>query len=357
MTIRLSLLLLLLQLFFTAFPAWADNGAVVLTYHRVGEDSVPSTNVRIEAFEQQLDYLQDNGFTVLPLTEILHAFAKGEALPDRTVAITLDDAYFSIYSEAFPRLQKRGFPFTVFVSTDAVDMGYKKYMTWSQLRELKAAGVTIANHSKSHAYLLRHLPGESQQAYTLRITNEIQFAQQRLVDELGDAPMLFAYPYGEYSLEVQTIVESLGYSGVGQHSGAIAAGDHRSVLARFPINEQYSDINDIALKLKTSSMAISQQSILDPLWQGEEAPRLELTLAKQVEGRAELACYASGQGKMNIEWLDRKAGHFVIQAAKPLSVGRHRYTCTAPDKQRRYQWFSQLWVVNPPESIQSNHTD
>ena len=328
-------------------PLLAAPSAVVLTYHRVGEDDVPSTNVRIEQFEQQLDYLEQNGFVVWPLGKILNALSSDEPLPERTVAITLDDAYLSIYTEAFPRLQKRGFPFTVFVATDPVDKGYSRYMNWQQLREMKAAGVEIANHSKSHPYMVRRLPGEDTSSYLSRLKSEIVSAQQRLEKELGPQPKLFAYPYGEYSKEVEAVVSALGYVAVAQHSGAIDKQSNFLALPRFPINEHYSDINDVATKLKSRPLVIKSLSIDDPLWLESTPPRLEITLADGVEGVGEMACYASGQGRMEIEWLDREQGRFSIQAAKPLSVGRHRYTCTAPDAERRYQWFSHLWIVNP----------
>ncbi len=341
-----SIALASLLSFVLAAPLWASS-AVVLTYHRVGEGDVPSTNVTIEQFERQLDYLQQHGFNVWPLSRILTQLYSGGVLPERTIAITFDDAYLSVYTEAFPRLQAREFPFTVFVATDPVDQKLSRYMSWSQLREVKAAGVTVANHSKSHAYMVRYLEGETESGYQPRIKGEIAYAQQRLIDELGEAPMLFAYPYGEYSIELMTIVKSLGYYGIGQHSGAISAKSNPQALARFPINERYSGMADFALKVNSYPLAIAQQSTENPVWHGQHAPRLMITLEKGVEGVAELACYASGQGRMDIEWLDKKRGRFVIQAANPLLPGRHRYTCTAPDKARRYQWFSQLWVVMP----------
>lgn len=344
-------------LYFWVAPLWADNSAVVLTYHRVGEDAIPSTNVRIEQFETHLDYLKNNNFNVWPLTKILDAYEQGEILPPRTVAITFDDAYLSVYLEAFPRLKEYGFPFSVFVATDSVDKKYKGYMSWQQLRELKAAGVTIANHSKSHTFMVRHLLGEDEKAYYRRMSDEIELAQQRLSDELGETPKLFAYPYGEYSQELMEIVSSLGYIGVGQHSGAIDPHSLRLALPRFPINEQYGNISDIALKLRTYPMQLESQSITNPLWLGEQAPRLEILLGENVVGVNQLACYFSAQGRMTIEWLDREAGHFAIQAEAPLRSGRYRYTCTAPGKERRYQWFSQLWIVPPPGSVPSDHIE
>ncbi|MCF6218268.1 MAG: polysaccharide deacetylase family protein [Gammaproteobacteria bacterium] len=336
--------------FIIVTPLWASS-AVVLTYHRVGEDDIPTTNVTLEQFEQQLDYLQQHDFNVWPLSRILTLLLSGERLPERTIAITFDDAYLSVYTEAFPRLQAKGFPFTLFVATDPVDQGFRRYLSWPQLREMKAAGVTIANHSKSHAYMVRALAGETEREYQQRVMGEIENAQQRLMEELGDAPNFFAYPYGEYSTELMAIVKLLGYYGIGQHSGAISAKSNPQAVARFPINEHYSDMADFALKVNSYPLAIAQQSIENPIWRGQHAPQLVIALEKSVEGVAELACYASGQGRMDIEWLDRERLQFSIQAVKPLSVGRHRYTCTAPDSRRRYQWFSQLWVVMPSPDL------
>ena len=42
----------------------ADDSAVVFMYHRFGEDRYPSTNIRVDQFRQQMDYLSDGGFTV-----------------------------------------------------------------------------------------------------------------------------------------------------------------------------------------------------------------------------------------------------------------------------------------------------
>ena len=41
-----------------------DNGASVFMYHRIGEDSYPSTNVTIEQFNQHIDYITTNDFNI-----------------------------------------------------------------------------------------------------------------------------------------------------------------------------------------------------------------------------------------------------------------------------------------------------
>jgi peptidoglycan/xylan/chitin deacetylase (PgdA/CDA1 family) len=337
--------LILLQIFFCVSPLWATESAVVLMYHRIGEDDFPSTNVRIEQFEEQLDYLKEHHFQVWPLAKIVEHLQQRKPLPDKTIAITLDDAYLSIYTEAFPRFKERGWSFTVFVSTDPVDQGFSRYMNWEQLREMKKAGITLANHGASHAYLIRKDKDETLEQWRARIKADIEKGQRRLEQELGNTPMLFAYPYGEYNEEVLTIIKELGYSAFGQHSGAIGFDSDPLALARYPINEHYSEMSDFALKVDTLPLPVTHEHPRDPERTNSEPPRLEITVAENTVGLAELSCYASGEGRMGIEWISKNPPRFAIQAISPLPSGRSRYSCTAPTRERRYQWYSHLWIT------------
>ncbi|HSH70680.1 MAG TPA: polysaccharide deacetylase family protein, partial [Deferrisomatales bacterium] len=176
----------------------ADPHAVVFMYHRFGEDRYPSTSVRLEQFESHLQHLAEANYQVWPLERVVSHLATGKPIPEHTVALSVDDAYLSVYTEAFPRLRERSWPFTVFVATGPVDQGLQGQMSWGQMREMQAAGATFANHGVSHAYLIRRHRGEGEAQWRVRMRDEIETAQRRLVEELGAAPPLFAYPYGEY---------------------------------------------------------------------------------------------------------------------------------------------------------------
>jgi len=69
-------------------PARAANSAVIIMYHRFGEDSYPSTNVRIEQFEDHIQTPTTGPYTVLPVDEIVAALRAGRDLPDRTIGIS-----------------------------------------------------------------------------------------------------------------------------------------------------------------------------------------------------------------------------------------------------------------------------
>ncbi|HOY24781.1 MAG TPA: polysaccharide deacetylase family protein, partial [Cellvibrio sp.] len=71
-----------------------------------------STSISPERFIAQMDYLAKNNFNVVPLAELTEKLKRGDALPDKTVAITFDDSYADVYTSAYPILKKRGWPFT-----------------------------------------------------------------------------------------------------------------------------------------------------------------------------------------------------------------------------------------------------
>ena len=73
--------------------------AVILQYHHVSTDTPASTSIAPAQFEKHMQYLKDNGFTVVPLSKIVESVQNKQALADKTVAITFDDAYLDILSQ------------------------------------------------------------------------------------------------------------------------------------------------------------------------------------------------------------------------------------------------------------------
>ncbi|WP_455217801.1 polysaccharide deacetylase family protein [Kaarinaea lacus] len=328
-----------------------EKQAVIFMYHHFGENQYPSTNIRLEQFDAQLEYLADNNYQVWPLSRITQYIKEGKEFPGRVVAITVDDAYVSVYTEAFPRLRKRSWPFTVFVSTDGIDKKYKSYMTWEQMRDMQPHGVTFANHSASHDYLVRHSEKETLEQWKQRVTEDIQRAQRRLNEELGNAPLLFAYPYGEYNTELSTIIGNMGYVAFGQHSGPAGSGGDLLALPRFPMAEKFAAFSEFKQKLNSLAFPILKQSPWDPVFsENNNPPLLELTLGDSDARVKQLTCFVSGQGRVDIRWKNREKNHFSVQAKSPLGAGRSRYNCTAPSPQAgRFYWYSHLWINPSPE--------
>ncbi|MBT3830072.1 MAG: polysaccharide deacetylase family protein, partial [Gammaproteobacteria bacterium] len=101
------------------------DAGVVLLYHHVDEATPAITSIAPDQFNRHLDIIEAEGFTVLPLDELVKRSMDASSGPEKgdekIVAITFDDAYRSIYTTAFPNLQARGWPFTIFVATRLIE--------------------------------------------------------------------------------------------------------------------------------------------------------------------------------------------------------------------------------------------
>ena len=311
----------------------ADNGAVMVTYHRFGEDSYPSTNIRLDQFDRHIAILTNGDFNVLPLSEVIAAFKEGAPLPDRTVVITIDDAYHSVYAEAWPRLSEAGLPFTIFVATDLVGVG-PNMMTWDEIREVAAAGVEIGAHSAGHG----HMP------FMDRGAIEADFARMTAAfnEELGFVPSIYAYPYGEYSPELIELVAAAGYdAALGQHSGVAYEGDNLFTLPRFALNERYGeperfDLIVDALPLPVSDVLPSGMLIAENLGENNP-PQIGFTVDETVGSLSQLNCFASNDADVALEILG--ANHVEVRLSSPFPPGRSRLNCTLPGPDGRWRWM------------------
>ena len=332
-----------LFLVFALTHIYAQESAVVFMYHRFGESKYPSTNIKLEQFEAHLEYLKQNGYKVVPLSEIVSNISKGSPIPEKSVAITIDDAYKSVYTQAFPRLKAKGFPFTVFVNTASIDNDSKNYMSWSEMREMKAHQAEFANHSTSHDYLLPK-DNESKEQWQKRLRDEVENAQHRLQEELGDStnknPKLLSYPFGEYTLESAEFIKSLGYIGITQTSGSLDKySDHR-FLPRFPMAELFGDMEGFVLKLKTLPLPIKEVSSKEPLVVSKNPPILEIELKYPLEN---IGCYLSNGEPLIVKHISKTK--IEIKAKQRLQSPRDKYTCTAQVDKGRWYWYSHLWIV------------
>ncbi len=230
----LALCLLLLAL--SPGLCLAGNNATILTYHRFGDDRYPTTNISSEAFAEQMAFLRDNGYTVIPLADLVSLLKKKEQIPAKTVVITIDDAYATVYENAWPILKKHGYPFTVFVYTQGVDQNYGDYMNWSQLRELKGQGVDLQDHSYGHKHLAFRPESMDKLGYRAWVSGDLVKSMALFSRELGDTPRFFAHPYGEYNQIIINEAKDLGYEAVfTQDPGAVGSHSDLYSLPRQPI--------------------------------------------------------------------------------------------------------------------------
>ena len=315
----------------------AADSAVIVMYHRFGENVHPSTNIHIAQFEAHLKELAKPEYTVLPLPEIIARLKAKQSLPDRTVGISVDDAFLSVYREAFPRLKTAGLPFTLFVATDPIDRGGSRYMSWDQIRELKKDGTTIG--SQTHTHLHMAASGADRNRGDLKKSN------QRFQAELGETPTIIAYPYGEYSLAVGKAAKEAGFTtGFGQHSGVLYPDADMFYLPRFAMNETFGDAGRFRLAINALPLNVTDVSPQDPTLSPDNNPPI---LGFTVNGAAakrlsRLACYSSGQGKARLERLGPRVE---VRLENAFPSGRTRINCTMPTQSGRWRWYGLQFYV------------
>ena len=322
----------------------AASQAVILQYHFISTSIPPVTSTSPEDFRRHMDYLADNGFTILPLEEIIASVRTGEALPDYTAAITFDDGYLSVYTEAFPLLAERNWPFTVFVTTGLLESNPNLYASWDQIREMAAAGATIANHTMTHPYFLERLQGETESAWRNRIRDEILLAEAGILEETGQSHRLLAYPYGEFDPEIQALVRELDFIGIAQHSGPFNASSDFTALPRFPFSGIYVSMNTFPNKVRSLAFELEGISPMTPVT-SERSPSATLDFAASNPGLSQLACYNNDQ-RIQVMARDAEQAVFQVNSDVENRSRRFRYNCTAPGENGRYYWYSIPWI-NP----------
>lgn len=317
-------------------PGQAADSAVVFLYHRFGESAYPTTNVGLDQFDAQLAELKSGGYSVMPVPDIVRALREGKPLPDRTVGLSVDDAYASIATQAWPRLKAAGFPLTIFVATDPIDRGYRDYLSWDQIRALVKDGVTIGAHTASHLHMI--------EASGQTIAEEIERSNARFKAELGFVPEIFAYPYGEASLAVRDAVKSAGYGAAfGQHSGVIYGGSDFFNLPRFAINEHYGAIAEFRQRARALPLPVHDLLPADPLVT-VNPPTIAFTVDEP--DLRDLTCFTSESGGTPVTRLSNN--RVEIRLREPMPPGRFRLNCTLPGGQGRFRWFGTPYYVPRP---------
>lgn len=330
--------------------AFDQKAAVVFVYFSIGEDSNPNVSLRAEQFEDQINELSGGGYNVRPLSEIIDAFAAGKVLPPRTVAITFDGAEKSIIEKAAPLLIERDLPFTVFVPASRI--GKAPYMDWDDLKSLKKTGlVSFGAHPADYG----RMAGAKEEDIRRQINN----STSQIRDNLNVAPLLLAYPFGEYSAQFESVVKSMGFKAAfGQNSGVAYAESDLFSLPRFTQTERYGDLERFRMTANALPFPAKDVSPADPHLTSL-SPSIGFTVPDDlVPDLKALSCFSSTNEKPLVEIVGKR--RVEIRMEKPFSEDRPRINCTLPagdadDDEPRWRWFGTLYTFK--ESLLEDKSD
>ncbi|MCI4407014.1 MAG: poly-beta-1,6-N-acetyl-D-glucosamine N-deacetylase PgaB [Sulfuricurvum sp.] len=220
------------------------NEFTILSYHEIADKSetLDSTYaVSPSNFDQQMNWLIENGYHFVNIDDIINYRKHGKALPNKAVLITFDDGYQSVYDNAYPILKKHKIPFVIALvgswlnGKKTVDFSGKmiardKFLSQKEIRVMIHSGLAeVASHSyQSHEGLQGNPQGNTEPAITTRLwfndtkTYEDEKSyQKRVYNDLlenniylerytGQKPRVMVWPYGHYNIESRKIAEKLG---------------------------------------------------------------------------------------------------------------------------------------------------
>lgn len=182
------------------FATSAPKGPRLLIYHRVGITTGQQMELSVEDFVWQLDWLKTNR-EVVDLETAVMRWNESEA--DNLVVLTFDDGYEDTYTTAYPLVRERGFPFTLYVSTEMLESECQstrvRSLTWEQVQEMLDSGLlTLGAHTHTHRDL--RSCGYEEIRYELDVSNDI------IKHRTGIFPRHFAYPWGYWTEQAHHVV-------------------------------------------------------------------------------------------------------------------------------------------------------
>ena len=247
----IALLVCLAVLQLMVFPAYAattaKNSFHVLCYHNVRDnplDDPEKYTLSTEALAQQFSWLQEQGYHVISVDDLIAARNKGgKPLPAKAVMLTFDDGYRSFYTHVFPLLKQFKYPAVLALVGSWMELkpGEKaqyegqnfmreKFLDAAQIREMAGSGlVEIASHSYnlhhgilanpqgnlfpaavSRAYDAQNKSYEDDAAYELRIRADLTRNSGYIGQLTGKQPRVMVWPYGRYNMAGVDAARSLG---------------------------------------------------------------------------------------------------------------------------------------------------
>jgi len=313
-----------------------DKGILSLMYHRFNENKYPSTNIKMDVFRNQIDIIKNLNYDFYDPKFLIEEFDKPKN--NKKILITIDDGFKSFYNEAWPFLKKNKIPFILFVSTEPV--GKNGYMNWDEIKEIENSEYGyIGHHSHTHEYLIDMSEAE--------FIDDIETSTKIFKNKLGYSPLIFSYPFGEYSLYMKQYIKDNFKIAFGQHSGVIDINKDKFELPRFPINEKYGELKRFKSLINYSPL---EYKFLRPeekkLNSNDNPPKLIIQFFEKQKNIKNINCYSNDGGNWKKSDLKFNGSTMTIIFKEPFIPRRGRINCSLNDE-GKWRWFGTQFTIRP----------
>ena len=180
----------------------------VLMYHffyseAEGGTRIDGNYVEVNELDEQLNYIHEQNFHACTMREILYWMEGRAILPEKSIAITIDDADPSVHQYAMPVFVKYGLHATNFVicGWQPAEMPY-------ELWEMRENGLELQSHG-----FLTHTGGCSGMGHgglLLCMDHESGVEDVKRSFDYVDGGFVFCYPFGDINDNAENIVRDAG---------------------------------------------------------------------------------------------------------------------------------------------------
>jgi peptidoglycan/xylan/chitin deacetylase (PgdA/CDA1 family) len=207
----------------------------VLRYAGLTTKQSQSNAVYVRDFEQQMQYLNEYGFTTVSLDQF-HAFlSQADQLPPFSVVVTFDTSRSWAYDIAFPVLKAHGMKAAFFIRPQ--DIGARGRLTWPQVAEMAAGGMNIG------LYGSRIVPPakEDAKAFLEAFEKEFTTPKHTFKSKIKRSCRYFAYAGGKSDDLTIAMLKKHGYrAGFTRQRGATPFFTHNFKIKRSTIYGHYN---------------------------------------------------------------------------------------------------------------------
>ena len=261
------------------------SNLVVLAYHDIAEPDqalMPDFAVTPAHFQDQIVWLKQHGRHFVSVDQVIAARAGKAPLPANPVLVSFDDGFRSVFSAAFPVLQRYKVPAVLGLvgswlspESGSVHFGDElvsrdHFLSWEQLKTLVASGlIEPASHTYDlHKGISGNPQGNSEPAVTTRLyaptqgyESESAYRQRLRADlarnstvlerQLDRKPRVVIWPYGRYNQTAAAVAKELGMPvGLNLDDGANGSSVPLTGLRRILMTQEMGDTAGLAKELE-----------------------------------------------------------------------------------------------------------
>ncbi len=199
----------------------------IIMYHSLNKKRCDPWTLHPDAFEKDLQYLQENGYEAVLLIDLVEYVEHGVPLPEKPIVLSFDDCYYNNLVYALPMLEQYQMKMVLAIIGNSSEQFSRQkdlnvnyaHLSWEQLCQMQDSGlVELANHTwnmhsnaKGGRYGCCPMRGEDLESYRSIFYNDVRKLQDTILQQCGREPIAFVYPFGNRCPEALAILKEMGF--------------------------------------------------------------------------------------------------------------------------------------------------